>query len=1146
MFKIILLFLLSTLIFAASEQEEQLQKVSLQLQWKYQFQFSGFIVAKEMGFYEKEGLDVELLEYNNTNSIQDLVDKKIDFAINNSIIIYENKKLKDVTLLATYFQRSPLVIITQPEIKDILDLKAKKIMMSKNNLQNSSLSMLLSYFSINQKNTTFIEPNFLLDDFIEKKVDAFVGFRSNELFELDKLGIAYNVIDPIEYGFSTNAINLFASTDTVKNNPQLIDKFLKATKKGWEYALEHMQEVALLIHEKYNPQKSYENLLYEAKVTKELMLLDLYDIGEINSEFVDKTFKQLVKSKKLNPNQKKDNLIYKKASNSKIVSFSKRERLWLNKHPVVKFSDVNWKPLSIIKDEKMYGILGDYLELLSQYSGITFKYVKSKSWSDVLNLFKNKEIDIIPGIGSSSKETVLGEVSSIYASYPIVIITNKEYSFLNSLDDLKDRTIVVAKKYTTYNMIVENYPGINLLSTDSIEDALLLVQSGKADAFVGHIATSLYILSKLQLYDLKVSGRTKFNFEHRYLIQSQYPELKSIINKVLKSIDEKEKNLINSNWINTKVDKKIDKDIVWKIVLIALGIIILLAWRQYVLRKYNRKLSQQAQILEQIHDSVIATKLDGTIIHWNNGSYILLGYTAKEMIGEHITKIYLEEDYDFLKKNIEILKKNGEKHATVRLVKKSGEIIYADLSLSLLKDENSKAYAMVGYSQDITERKKAEDILIEQKNLLDYQAHHDSLTGLPNRTLFTDRLHQGIEKAKRNNSILALFFIDLDRFKQINDSLGHEVGDSVLNIVTTRLNSVMRQEDTLARLGGDEFTVIMENLRYSQDASILAEKILKILEKAIEVKNHKLYVSCSIGISIYPKDGIDAIDLLKDADAAMYRAKEEGRNNYQFYSREMTAFAFERVVMESALRQAISQEEFIVYYQAQMNATNDTLIGMEALVRWDHPSMGIVSPAKFIPLAEDTGLIVDLDRIVMKQAMKQVSLWYKKGLNPGKLSLNLAAKQLDDENFLDKLQDMMKEIGFKTENLELEITEGDVMKNPESAIVKLKQIYNLGISIAIDDFGTGYSSLSYLKRFPITKLKIDQSFVRDIPDDEEDSAIVKAIIALGKSLNLNLIAEGVENIEQKEFLIENGCNNIQGYFYTRPLPADKMSEFLEY
>jgi EAL domain-containing protein (putative c-di-GMP-specific phosphodiesterase class I) len=248
--------------------------------------------------------------------------------------------------------------------------------------------------------------------------------------------------------------------------------------------------------------------------------------------------------------------------------------------------------------------------------------------------------------------------------------------------------------------------------------------------------------------------------------------------------------------------------------------------------------------------------------------------------------------------------------------------------------------------------------------------------------------------------------------------------------------------------------------------------------------------------------------------------------------------------MEAAIRQAIDQEEFVVYYQPQIDVDSNTMIGMEALVRWQHPSMGLVSPAKFIPLAEDTGLIVEIDRIVMKQAMQQVVQWYSEGYNPGKLSLNLAVKQLDNENFLGILQKMMNEIGFKPQHLELEITEGDVMKNPESAIVKLKQIYDLGIEIAIDDFGTGYSSLSYLKRFPITKLKIDQSFVRDIPDDEEDSAIVKAIIALGKSLNLNLIAEGVESIEQKEFLLLNGCKNIQGYLYAQPLHAKDMTSFL--
>jgi len=432
------------------------------------------------------------------------------------------------------------------------------------------------------------------------------------------------------------------------------------------------------------------------------------------------------------------------------------------------------------------------------------------------------------------------------------------------------------------------------------------------------------------------------------------------------------------------------------------------------------------------------------------------------------------------------------------------------------------------------------DRLLEQRNELHHQANYDSLTGLANRDLFNDRLEQAIEKSKRNSTKMALLFIDLDHFKEINDSHGHKIGDEVLKVVTKRFNKTIRREDTLARLGGDEFTVIIENLHQGQDASLLADKILKVLEKPIAIGNNEFYVLSSIGISIYPDDGSSPANLLKYADAAMYKAKDEGRNNFQYYCSEMTELAFERVAMETSLRVALKNEEFLVYYQPQVDGRSNRLIGIEALVRWQHPTMGLVLPTKFIPLAESTGLIVELDRFVMKTTMTQISKWYKDGLNPGVLAMNLSVIHLQQKDFLTMFSNLIQETECKPEWLELEVTESQIMKNPEEAIKILNEISDIGIELAVDDFGTGYSSLSYLKKLPINKLKIDRSFVKDLPDDEEDIAITKAVIALAKSLNLRTIAEGVETKEQKEFLVENSCENIQGYFYAKPMSAFDM------
>jgi len=561
-------------------------------------------------------------------------------------------------------------------------------------------------------------------------------------------------------------------------------------------------------------------------------------------------------------------------------------------------------------------------------------------------------------------------------------------------------------------------------------------------------------------------------------------------------------------------------------------------------KELQLKYAHQAQIIEQIHDSVIATDLDGYITSWNKGSQLLLGYSAEEMIGQHVKLLYLKEDYDFVKKNFAQLLQRGEQKTEIRLIKKSREIIFADLSLSLLKDENEKVIGTIGYVQDITEHKKIQEALDEQKEILRYQAQHDAMTGLPNRVLFFDRLEQGIEKSKRQKVGLALFFIDLDKFKHINDSLGHAIGDRVLKLISQRLKATIRREDTLARLSGDEFTVIMEEVIHEEDASLLAEKILQVLAEPMYIDEHTLYVSGSIGISLYPKDTDNAQNLLKFADTAMYKAKEEGRNNYQFYSYEMTEFALERMEMKTSLRQAIEKNEFTIHYQPQINVYGNHLVGLEALVRWQHPEKGFLYPNEFIALAEETGVIIEIDKWVMQAAMIQVAQWYKEGLEPGVLALNLSIKQFERSDFLQELQEIMELNGFRAEWLELEITEGQMMKKPEEVIAKLKEITALGIGISIDDFGTGYSSLSLLKRLPINRLKIDRSFIRDVPGNEEDVAIVKAIIALAGSLKLNLIAEGVETGAQKRFLVDNGCLHIQGHYYSQALSAEKMKALL--
>ena len=424
-------------------------------------------------------------------------------------------------------------------------------------------------------------------------------------------------------------------------------------------------------------------------------------------------------------------------------------------------------------------------------------------------------------------------------------------------------------------------------------------------------------------------------------------------------------------------------------------------------------------------------------------------------------------------------------------------------------------------------------------------AFQDTLTELPNRRLFIEDLRRKIANAHQNNTRLSLLFLDLDGFKIINDTLGHDAGDLLLQAVAQRLGDLVRTDDMVARLGGDEFTILLEGVSRSEDAAGVAGKILEDLSRPFTLDDKEVFVTGSIGISLYPSDGNDIGSLIKNADTAMYRAKEHGRNNYQFYTADMGAKALERLVLESHLRKALERDEFTLHYQPQIELQTGHITGFEALLRWDHPELGLVSPGEFIPLLEETGLIVRVGEWVLRTACEQNKRWQNAGLGPFRISVNLSGRQLSDSYLAGSVAGILERIGLDPTLLELEITESAIMSNTQIAGETLEALHAQGISLAVDDFGTGYSSLSYLKRFPINTLKIDRSFVRDIPGDADDAELVKTIIAMARSLKLEVIAEGVEHTDQLVFLRDQGCMIMQGFLFSRPLPVDDIEEFLK-
>jgi diguanylate cyclase (GGDEF)-like protein len=464
--------------------------------------------------------------------------------------------------------------------------------------------------------------------------------------------------------------------------------------------------------------------------------------------------------------------------------------------------------------------------------------------------------------------------------------------------------------------------------------------------------------------------------------------------------------------------------------------------------------------------------------------------------------------------------------------------LYISVSGEPIFNDRGECTGYRGVSREITDQKVAEE-------RIHHLATHDSLTGLPNRAMFSQMLNHAIAGAQRYHRKFAVLFIDLDRFKTINDTLGHEAGDKLLQEISQRFREQLRASDVLARLGGDEFVILLQEMQDERHAAAVARKILAAAIRPVMLAAQECRVTASIGISMYPAHGEDEQSLMKNADIAMYFAKEEGKNNFQFYSKGITSQSVERLAVEANLRGALEKNELALHYQAKLDLKTGAINGVEALLRWNSPALGAIPPAQFIPIAEETGLIVAIGKWVLKTACAQNVAWQKQGLPPICMAVNLSVRQFADDYLLDDLAAILKSTGMAPQQLELEVTEGMVINNPGRAIRILTAIKKMGVRLAIDDFGTGYSSLGQLKHFPIDTLKVDRSFIRDIATDPGDKAITEAIIAMGKTLSLTVVAEGVETREQEAYLREHACDEMQGYYFSRPIAADEFAALLK-
>lgn len=560
----------------------------------------------------------------------------------------------------------------------------------------------------------------------------------------------------------------------------------------------------------------------------------------------------------------------------------------------------------------------------------------------------------------------------------------------------------------------------------------------------------------------------------------------------------------------------------------------------------------QSAIVDSASYSIIATDVRGTIISMNKAAQRMLWYDKDELVGKATPLIIHDKDEVVIRAK-ELSNQLGRtiqpgfevftaqigddlpEEREWTYIRKDGSRFSVKLSVTELRDHTSSVVGYLGVAFDITEQKRTEEYIR-------HIALHDVLTGLPNRALFDDRVKVALETAKREKQKLAIALLDLDHFKHINDSLGHHIGDKLLEEVSARLTANLRPSDTVARMGGDEFAFVLPNITHPQGTAVVFDKIIKAFKPLVIVGNHKLHISASIGVCAYPDDGNDQATLIRNADTAMYRAKELGRNHYQIFNEEMEQKASKRLKLESDLRDALSNKTFELFYQPQLDFKSRQIVGFEALLRWQRMPGQYVSPLEFIPIAENSGLIVPIGEWVIRNACEQAAIFKRKLLKPVRMAVNISPLQLRHGNLLDCIQQSISMHGIEASDFEIEITEGVMMADVENTILILRKIRAAGIRIALDDFGTGYSSLSYLNKFPIDKIKIDQSFVKNVTSSEEDASLARVIVSMAKSLNIPAIAEGIETEEQYKFVEDTGCDQAQGYFIAKPMPAEQVLE----
>jgi diguanylate cyclase (GGDEF)-like protein/PAS domain S-box-containing protein len=1251
--------------FATSEQTTaNLEKVTLQLKWMHQFQFAGYYAAKEQGYYAAEGLDVDIFErLPEKDVVQQVVSGERNFAVGDSGILSYYARGEPIVALAAIFQHNPLVFVSKQNsgIISPYEMKGKRIMFDVVGAGDSTLRAMLTDAGLTEKDYTVVKQNFKDEDFINNRIDVMSAYLSNEIFNFQQKNIKINIINPQNYSIDFYGDMLFTSQSELLTHPERAEKFRRATLKGWQYALDHSEELIQLIHKKYLSKHSLEHLRFEAEATRKLILPDLIPLGQIDTGRLRKVAEVYAQLNLSDP-----------LSENKLAQFIAQSSHSADK-PLIVGSEQDFPPLALGKtDATADGFTVELWREVAKEAHLNSN-IRVLPWNQVEAGFKAEKIDVLINLAISNERRQFADFSIPHVVLNGAIFVRNNDKFIHTETDLNTKQIIVVNSDLAPEYLQEKGWDKQLISVDTAEEGLKLLASGQYDAMllsklIGKLTLEKCNINNIKMLPIDIGLTQKFSFA----VHKGDAELLAKINEALAIIKANGTyDKLHEKWFGIYEEKELLPLVIKylaPIVIVFLFILVVIFYRRHVERKQSEKQLTQSEhrlraMFEASPECVKLVARDGTILsmsqkgivwveadsveavcnrcvypiiapeyraafqafnesvcdgksgslefeiiglkgtrHWmlthavpfhlENGDCVQLaftqeiserkaaetelriaaiafeaqegitvtdennriirvnkafteitGYTVEEIIGK-TPKLLQSGRHDaaFYNDLWESVNNTGMWAGEIWNRRKDAEIYPQYMAITAVKNLDGKVTNYVSTFNDITlSRANADEI--------ERLAFYDPLTNLPNRRLLQDRLKQALAASHRNHTSGGLLFIDMDNFKNLNDTLGHEMGDFLLVQVAERLLSCVRESDTVARLGGDEFVVLLEDLEYKMpeaaaQVEIIGKKILLTLRRIYQLNSHQYISTPSIGAVLFNDHEQTPEELLKQADIAMYQVKAAGRNDLRFFNPQMQATIMAREALKKELHLAIEENQFRLYYQAQVYH-NRQITGAEALIRWQHPERGLISPDTFIPLAEESDLILLIGNWVLETACVQLKLWESsKNTQHLQLAVNVSARQFSQSNFVSDVIRLINDKGINPTRLKLELTESMALDNLKETIDKMNTLREIGVRFSMDDFGTGHSSLSSLKKLPIEQLKIDQSFVRDISTDSDDAVIVQTIIAMAQNLGLKIIAEGVETEEQCLFLEQHGCQNFQGYLFSKGVPIKQFEALI--